>query len=238
MRSALFNLLVIALIGLAQSPCWALEHDNDDPPSIIVQGEGKVKVKPSAASVRIGVVTEASTAAQALKQNSNSMSELIKTLTEQGIAEKDIQTVELSVSPTYTSQSNRSPRISGYNVRNGVLVRTKAIAQLGPILDAVTASGANNIDGITFTVDNQSKLLDDARKQAMDDASRKATLYAQAGGVQLGKVLHIIEGGLHGGPIPIPMMAATRFAAAAATTPVMSGEQELGVNVTVVYAIP
>lgn len=234
------NRLALALLSASitfAAPAWAAPQDqnDDDPPSIIVLGEGKVSVKPTLATVEIGVATQAATAGKALAANSTAMNELMKTLTTQGIAEKDIQTSSFDVSPSYSSESNRAPRITGYSVRNTVSVRVHKTAQMGPVLDAVVASGANQVHSIRFSVEDPSKLLDDARKQAIEDGKRKAALYAQGAGVTLGKLLHVIEMGSNTPPRP---MAMYRMAAAEMqSTPISTGEQELSVNITVVYAI-
>lgn len=231
-------LVLIALLGtmtFAANPARAVDEKND-PPSIIVQGEGRVFAKPTLATVDIGVVTHASTAGKALAANSAAMNELMKTLVAQGLAERDIQTNNFDISPTYSQENNRAPRISGYAVTNQVQVRVHKTAQVGPVLDAVVASGANQVNSIRFTVEDSSKLLDDARKQAIEDAKRKAAIYAQGAGITLGKVLYVIEGGGSVPPRPMPMMQ-MKAVAAMESTPVAAGEQELAVNATVVFAI-
>ncbi len=230
-RVALVALTGILLFGA--KPAIALEERNE-PPSIIVHGEGKAFVKPTLATLEIGVVTEASSAAKALAANSAAMTELMSSLTGQGITERDVQTSNFDVSPKYSNGVNgRVPRIDGYTVSNNVHVRIHKTSQVGPVIDAVVQSGANQVNRIAFSVEDSSKMMDEARRDAMADAKRKAAIYAQAAGVTLGKVLYVIEGG-GAIPGPVPMY---RMQAAMQSTPISSGEQQLNVNTTVVFAI-
>ena len=147
-----------------------------------------------------------------------------------------MQTSSFDISPNYINTSNRAPKISGYTVRNEVTVRVHKIDKIGNLLDAVVYSGANQVSRISFSVEDQSRLLDDARKDLIEDARRKATLYAQAAGVQLGKVINVIED--FGRRHDVPMAMSARMAPAGAPQPsIAGGEQELTVNATVVFAI-
>lgn len=235
MQSRATTTLLASLMCLG-APVFAAAGERTEPPSIIVQGEGKVYAKPSLASVQIGVVSQAATAAQALADNSKEMTELVKTVTAQGVADKDVQTSAFDIAPNYINSTNRSPKISGYTVRNNVTVKIRNTDKVGSLLDAVVYSGANQVNSIVFSVDERSRLLDEARKEAIEDARRKAALYAEAAGVQLGKVLYVVEGGAS----PRPMFyapAAAMMAGGLATTPIAAGEQQLSVSATVVFAI-
>ena len=128
------------------------------------------------------------------------MADLIATLKTAGVDAKDIQTSGFSVNPQYlypdkdADGNTPPPRITGYQVQNGVNVKVRKLADLGGILDKIVTVGANTINGVSFSVDDPAKLLDEARKAAFADAEAKAKTYADAAGVGLGKVLTIAEG--------------------------------------------
>jgi uncharacterized protein YggE len=113
-----------------------------------------------------------------------------------------------------------------------VTIRLHDVSKLANVIDTVTAAGANDIGGISFTVSTASKLLDQAREQAMADARRKAEIYAKAAGVTLGAPLSISEEGSPG-PTPYRRMAVGMAAAA----PVAQGEETLRLTVAVSWAI-
>jgi uncharacterized protein YggE len=125
-------------------------------------------------------------------------------------------------------------------VTNTVQVTSRKIDALGGILDALVQSGANQMNGISFRVDNPEDLLDKARIAAVEDAGRKARLIAQAAGVKLGPPIQISESGAM--PMPRPMMmrgmaAAPMMMAASAPVPVAGGEQDFSVSVSVTFQI-
>ena len=213
--------------------------------TISVTGTGKVSAAPDVADINVGVVTQATEAAAALSANTEAMTAIIALLKERGVAEKDIQTTSINIQPRYT-QPNRNPqqgapdfvpRIAGYDVTNSVQITARDIKKLGTILDAVVKSGANQMNGISFRVSEPEKLLDLARKQAMNDAHRKAQQLAGESGVVVGLPISIQEMGGYAPPMPKFGGARMAMMAEAAPVPVAAGEQELAVSVSVVYEL-
>ncbi len=235
---ALFGLVAPALPSAAQ-------EDGDMIPVVSVSGRGVISAAPDTADVNVGVVSQAATAREALSANNQAMAALIAKLKESGVAEKDVQTTNLSIQPRYSQpapqppgrqpQAEFVPRIVGYDVTNTVRVTARDLAKLGTLLDALVGSGANQMYGISFRIDEPEKLLDEARKRAMADAKRKATLLAGEAGVVLGTPIAIAESG-GGPPPPMPMFRRGAMMAAEAV-PVAPGEQDLTVNVQVSYRI-
>ncbi len=200
---------------------------------ITVEGSARLSLPPDTATVSLGVVAEADTAAAALAANSEAAAKLIAAIKESGVAARDIQTSELSVYPRYSDATGAAaPRLVGYTVRNRVTVTLTALDRIGALLDTAVKAGANEIDGITFSVADAEKKLDEARREAVADARRKAEIYAKAAGVGLGPVFSIRETAT-AGPSPRPMM---RLAAAEAV-PVEAGEVELSVGLVVSFGI-
>jgi uncharacterized protein YggE len=123
--------------------------------------------------------------------------------------------------------------VVGYRASNRVTVRLHDVTRVAGTVDTLVAAGATDIGGINFSVSNASKLLDDAREQAVADARRKADIYARAAGVTLGAPLSISEEGAPG-PMPFRKMA---VGMAASPAPVALGEETLQVTVSVSWAI-
>ena len=206
------------------------------PPSITVAGTGESHGKPDFAQVQVGVVTEAPTAAEALRKNNEAMSQLIVMIRKRGIEEKDFQTTQFNVSPRYKYDKTQQepPKIAGYQVTNEVRVKVRNLATLGAFLDETVSLGANQVRGISFGVAEPAQLMDEARKKAIADAQRRARVYAEAAGLKIGKPIRIDEqAGGRPGPYPVARMEA----AAASSVPVAPGEQTFSVTVTVTYAI-
>jgi uncharacterized protein YggE len=198
---------------------------------VTVTGEGSIAVAPDAAVIRIGVSTQAKTAGDASEANAHRMAAVLGAIKDSGVAERDVQTAWLSLQPQYDSTKPGAPHLVGFQVTNQVTVRIRDVKALPIVLDRAIAAGANEMSGIEFVVSEQSKLLDQARDQAIADAHRKAELYVAAAGGHLGHVMSITE---EGAPAPVrPVVAAMRSGA----VPVAPGEQTLKSNVTVSYAL-
>lgn len=240
MRLATF-LAPLALSTMLTVP--ALAQDVRGPGTISVEGVGEVTSAPDIAYINSGVTTQGATAREALDANSAAMAELMTTLKAAGIADRDIQTSGFSVQPNYVYTDARDangytlpPKIAGYQVFNTVTVRVRALDSLGTILDQSVSVGANTVNGISFGVADPSKLLDDARKKAFDDALAKARLYADAARVGLDDIRSITESQRYGQP-PQPYMMREAAMAADSSVPVATGELSFTINVQVTWSI-
>jgi uncharacterized protein len=204
------------------------------PAAISVTGEATVSVPPDLAQIDGGVTSEAKTAREASEANNAAMSKVLQALKTAGIAEKDIQTSRLSLQPQSAGAQYRSgpSSITGYRASNRVTIRVRDITKVAGVIDTLVGAGANEIGGINFTVSQASKLLDEAREQAVADARRKAEIYAKAAGVTLGAPLSISEEG-NSAPVPYRRMAT----GIAASAPVAQGEETLQITVSVSWAI-
>ena len=206
----------------------------DDPKVISVTGEAQVSAPPDLALIDGGVTTEAKTAREASDSNNTAMGKVLLALKGAGIPEKDIQTQRLSLHPQYAQNRVSGPSVvSGYRASNRVTIKLRDMTIVAPTIDLLVGAGANEIGGISFTVAQPSKLLDDARTEAIADARRKAEIYAKAAGVTLGAPVSISEVGAPG-----PMMLRGKMAASfAAPAPVAPGEETLRISVAVSWTI-
>jgi len=199
------------------------------PASITVTGSGTVTAPPDTAELTTGVVTQAPSAAQALAGNNAAMEALLKSLRSLGIAQKDIQTTNITVTPQHRQGKNDSqlPEITGYEVANQIRVKVRDLSSLGRVLDELVTQEANVLSAIRFGVQEPTQLLDDARTKAMVDARRKAEVYANAAGVKLGRPLSVQEGGA---VLPRPLI--TSRALMSAAVPVAPGEEEFQATIS------
>lgn len=244
-RAGFVGLAVAALLLCAVSPATSQEQPPPgrppmggrpiEPPSITVVGSGTAAARPDTAEVSAGVVTQAGTAAQALAQNNAAMEKVIQAVKAMGIADKDIQTTNVSVVPQRRQgrQEPQPPDIVGYEVSNQVRIKVRDLGALGRLLDALVGQGANVLGGISLSVDDPAPVLDQARTKAMADARRKAEVYSKAAGMTLGPVLSIREGAA---PVPRFGVEMPRMMAAS-PVPVAPGEQEFQASITVTYAL-
>ena len=223
--------IVAIALALIASPALA---QATLPAAISVTGEATMSVAPDQAQVDGGVTSDAKTAREASEANNTAMGKVLAALKAAGIAEKDLQTSQLSLQPQ--SAPNRVPnapmQIVGYRASNRVTIRVRDVSKVAAVIDTLVGAGANEIGGINFMVSEASKLLDEARAEAIADARRKAEIYAKAAGVTLGAPIEISEGGGMA-PMPFRKMSVAMTAAA----PVAQGEETLQVSVNVSWAI-
>ncbi len=225
------SILILVLAVLSQAaPARAA-------PEITVQGTGAVSRAPDMAEMRLGVVTEAADAAAAMARNGAAMTAVIAALRAGGIAEADIRTTAIDLSPQWRRDGDNPPQVVAFRASNSVAVTVADLDALGGLIDAAIAAGANQTGGIRFGLadEAEAEAADAARRRAVADARHKAEILAEAAGHGLGAVLDIREGGAP--PVPGPMAEMSFARAADAGTPVAAGELAIRATVTIRYAL-
>ena len=238
-RRALPALAAAAIVALAGSASAQAAGDADaafHATTLAISAEGEVKAQPDQASVSLGVQTTAPTAAQAMADNAARMTQVIAALRRQGLEGRDIQTSGISLQAQYNYQPNKPPELTGYQASNQMGVTVNDLARLGPVLDAVTASGANQIEGVSFGLKDPQAAQDQARLKAVKALQAKAELYAGAAGYHVGRLVNLSEGG-GAQPLPFAPKVMAMAARAAAPTPVEAGELTVRIEVSGLYEL-
>lgn len=203
--------------------------------TITVVGDGRVLVQPDVANVTFGVEATAPTQAAAQADAATRMQAVVDILLGLGIPREEIRTNRLSAHPVYDQRD--ASVIRGYQASNSVQVKLRNLDQVGSIVDAVTAAGANRVDGIFFAVDQIEAPKGQARGLAMQNARAKADQLASLAGLRVVGVKAIQESDASSNP-PRPQPArADAYGAAAPAPPVEPGTQEVGTQVTVTYIV-
>jgi uncharacterized protein YggE len=200
-----------------------------------ITASGEVTRVPDVAVISAGVVSRSSTASGALQDAANRMSRVLAALKGAGVADRDIQTSNVSLNPEYRYENNQPPQLVGYTASNNVSVRFRDIRSSGKIIDALVAQGANQINGPTLTIDKPEAALDEARTKAIAAGRARAELYARSLGLRIVRVVSVNESG--GYPVPPPMPMVMQARAKEADTSIEPGEQKLQVNVTMTFEL-
>ncbi|MET0182351.1 MAG: SIMPL domain-containing protein [Caulobacterales bacterium] len=239
---------VAAIAAMTAAAPMAVAQDNRQAPPpgaahvapmgtmLSISAEGKSTARPDMGTINLGVQTDGATAAAALAENSRRMNALIAALRRAGVAERDIQTSNISVNPQYVYEERQPPRLTGYQASNTVTAKVRNIDRIGAVIDAAVAAGGNTVNGVSFSHQNPDAQLDAARTDAIEEARRRAGIYARAVGMSVGRIVSISEGGGYSPPIPMPMYARADVANAAAP-PVAPGEIDTTINVAVVFEL-
>jgi len=199
-----------------------------------VSASGECSRVPDVAVISAGVVTRSASATGAITENAARMERVRAALKRAGIADRDIQTSNISLNPEYRYQENMPPQLTGYTASNQVNVRFRDIRNTGRILDALVAEGANQINGPSLTIDKPEAALDEARVKAVAAGRARAELYARALGMRVVRLLSVSEGGGYSVPPPMPMM---RAQADSAATKIDPGEQQLQVTLAMSFEL-
>ena len=200
-----------------------------------ISASGEVTRVPDLAIISAGVVTRSASASGAIQQAAARMARVRDALRQAGIADRDIQTSNISLNPEYIYANNQPPKLNGYTASNQVSVRFRDIANAGTILDALVKEGANSINGPNLTIDKPEAALDDARAKAVATGRARAELYARSLGMRIVRVVSISESGGYSPPPPMPVMMAER--AQAADSKIDPGEQKLQVNLAMTFEL-
>lgn len=210
-------------------------HAMAERPALNLSAYGEVKTAPDMATISFGVVTEATTAAEAMSQNAARMNQVMAALRRAGIEARDVQTSGLNLSAQYDYVQNEPPRLRGYQASNQVTVIINDLTRVGTTADAVVAAGVNQISGISFGLKDPTAAENQARQIAVRNLRAKASLYANALGVELGGIRSLSEGGGYSPRPPQPMYARAEMAMDAGSTPVAAGELTVRIDITGVY---
>lgn len=242
MKTLRFAAAFAVMMGMA-APQASFAQQTQGPMLPAIQGtllsvsaEGKVEGRPDMATINLGVQTEAQTAQAAVQANAQRMTALLAALRRAGVAERDIQTSNVSVNPQQQYRENQPPLVTGYQANNTVTAKIRAIDTVGRVIDATVAAGGNTVNGVYFSYQNPDAQMDVARRNAIGEARRRAEVYASALNMHVARVVAVSEGGGYSPPVPMPMM---RMAAQAdaAPTPVEVGQIETTANVSVTFEL-
>ncbi len=225
-------LAVLAVVPLVASGCTprvAAAPLTEPDRTLTVVGRASVSGKPDVALINVGVETFSATVAEATRQNSDKMAAVMAKLTELGVAEKDIQTSNFNITLERQGYDVSSGQ---YRVSNTVQVKVRDTSKVSAMLGALIEAGMNQVWGVSFTIEDQTALEDQARTKAIEDAQKRAGELAKLEGVQLGQILQMTENGSYG-----PVYGGGGYAKESGAGPFSPGEVEVSSQVQVTFAI-
>jgi uncharacterized protein YggE len=231
-RQWILPLLILASALLAG--CTALAGA-PAPAILSTSGLGSVTVVPDMVNVNLGVQTQGQDVSQTVRENNTAAQAVIDAVKGQGVEPGDVQSTYFSVwsQPRYDEFGNPTSDVT-YTVDHTVTVRLRDTAKLGGLLQAAIDAGANNIQGVTFGVQDPTAAQDQARQLAMQDGQARAALLAQNAGLQLGRLKSVSTTLAPLGPSPYPVYAEGIGGGGVPTVP---GTQEVQVQVYLEYEI-
>jgi uncharacterized protein len=223
--AAVAAVVVFAGIGRPDSA----QGSSADRRSVTVSGTGSVDAVPNRAGLVVGVSSDAATARTAMAANAEKAARVIAALRTAGVAKRDLQTADVSVSPRWNDRGEQD----GFTAHSSVQVKVREVGRAGPLLDAAVAAGATETSGPSFERGDRAELYRGALKAAFSDACAKAATLAGEAGASLGRVLRIEESTAVGPPVPVLATAALERS----PTPVEPGAQDVQATVRVTFSL-
>jgi uncharacterized protein YggE len=188
---------------------------------------------PDTLTADVSVEAAAPDVTTAMNQANDRQNSVLNALNASGIDPKDISTTQVSLQPQYSDNSV----ITGYRASNAIQIKIRKLDTASQVLANVVSAGgdATRINSVSYSIEDDSKLVSDARARAFNDAKQRAQQYAELSGLSLGKIISISEapGGSPPPPPPMPMPRG----AMASSVPLQPGQQTVGFSVTAVWEL-
>lgn len=253
LKALVFLVLILAVVALGSYSYFTLKQSKyifGGPTTISVSGKGEVMAKPDLATFSFSVIAEDKDATKAQSMSAESMNKILAFIKEKGVEEKDIKTSDYSLTPKYrweqavcVNQWNCPPGKQiddGFTVNQTVTVKVRKTEIAGDLLSGVGENGGTNVSGLSFTIDDEEKLKDQARELAIKDAKEQAEKLAKSLGVRIVRMSGYSE---ENGGYPMPMYdmkmsSVAGMAREAAIAPdIPTGENKITSNVVLYYEI-
>ncbi len=230
---ALLLSLLLVMSGLPSA--FAVESLNSQGPILVVTGVGQVNVKPDQAKITLAVVSSGKTLGKLQEENSLTVTQVIDALLEEGLKRDQIETTRFNAWPQYVYSSGEErlpPEIVGYQVRNEITVTLNNLQNIGQIIEVALKAGANEVQNIAYSLQNDSLVQARALTKACSNANIKASAIAQALGIKIGTVVSVKEGITPSETYPIHVSTA-----AGRDIPIQPGNITARSTVTITYLI-
>ena len=227
-----FALIVASSFAIAQPP------PAPRPATIEVTGQAKVSENPDRVYIDIGVTTQAQKSEEATSRNAARISAVIAAVKRAAGPGVQLTTTEYSVSPNYNyPRAGGTPSIVGYTASNVIRVRLDDLRKIGPVIDAATQTGSNNVQDIRFALRDEQATRTEALREAARNARQDAQALADALGLSVVRILSVDEQGPAAGPVPIYAQAMRFATAKAPATPVEAGTIDIHATVTLTVEV-
>ncbi|MFA5432028.1 MAG: SIMPL domain-containing protein [Candidatus Paceibacterota bacterium] len=237
-----FQFLVFVLMIMVIAYLGALinqKNQTSENQVITVSGNGEVYATPDVGLINISVKTEARDVATATNDNSVNMNEIISFIKSSNVEEKDIKTTRFNINPIYAWEEKTGKRnLTGYEVYQTINVKIRDLNKVGSVISGATERGANDVSSLSFIVDDDEKVKEEAKNLAIKDAQAKAKNLEKALGVKMVKIINFSENSYN--PVYSNYDVSYEMLKSSGTGDVPSiqtGQNKITSTVTITYAI-
>lgn len=211
--------------------------------TITVSGTGEIYAKPDLALATFSVRTEKKTVAQAMSENTKKMNQVIDSMKQAGIEEKDLRTTNFNIYPLYEYRRESSiiPTgqrvLVGYEITQSLEVKMRDLEKIGQIIEGATEAGANQVGDLRFTIDQEDELKKQARQEAVSKAKAKAEEIADQLGVGLVRIVSFNESSAMPPYYDMLRESGLGIGGGGEVPQIETGENKIEVTVSITYEI-
>lgn len=239
-----YVIVILVALGLTAIAVISLIRERIVNPNInqlTVTASGVAYAKPDIAQISVAVQTnQVKEASQAVQENTEKMNQVIAQIKAAGVEEKDIKTTNYSLTPNYRyNPETGESTVDGYNVYQEITVKIRDLSKVGEIIETSTSVGANQVGSISFTIDDTENIKKEAREEAIAKAKIKVRDLTELTGIKIGKLVNVYESESGGqtDPYYYAKSDAMGMGGAMATPQIQTGENEMRLDVTLVYEV-
>ncbi|WP_312239670.1 oxidative stress defense protein [Pantoea sp.] len=211
------KLALTAIMSMGALSYAAQAEEVPNGPHVVTSGQATVDARPDIATLSIMVNVSSKEAADAKKQADDRVAQYFDFLQKNGIEKKDIDAANLSTQPEYDYTKEGKSVLKGYRAVRQVQVTLRQLDKLNELLDGALKSGLNEIRAVELGVTNPDSFKDQARKAAIDNATKQATALAEGFNAKLGQVYSIRYHVANYQPMPMARMYKAASASADTT---------------------
>ena len=162
---------------------------------ITVSGTGNIRISADTAVISLGVNARDRDVLKAQQKVNEAIASIRKALIEQGVKEENITTDFMNIYAIYDYRNDQE-ELSAYNANSSLAVKVTDMDIVGKLIDAAFAAGANTLNGISFSAANPEEAENEALREAVTEARKKAEILAEASGLKITGIESISEGGV------------------------------------------
>ncbi len=236
-----FTILIILAVTAIVIVALVMARKSNEQDRFSVVGSGTVYAKADIANIEVGLKTTVKkTAAEATNESTDKMNKIVAELKKLNIEDKDIKTSNYTLSPVYNWTNVKGQELIGYEVTQTLTLKIRDLNKIGDVIAKTTEQGANQVGNINFTIDDEFALKNQARELAITKAKEKAILIASQSGMKLGDVKSVYE---NTEVMPPVMYSNAKLdlsvgnESVSVTPNIQSGQNEIKVDVTLVYEV-
>jgi uncharacterized protein len=240
-KNKLVLIALVLAVAVLVSGCGTVASNSAEAPRVIqAYGEAELTAAPDLARISLVIETRSNSALDAVEENARLANAVREALLDYGLSEDDLTTGNYnlySYKEWYEGLPFGEEAPITYNATNEIVVTTKQLETVGEIIDLSVKAGANNVNYVSFELEDPQDLLMEALGLASGQARQKADAIAGGTGDEISGLQTIREERTDFMPYRYSDMAAQEGLGMGAPTPINPGDVTIRAAVVAEFLI-